>query len=396
MPVIKTSKGWFGRYNITKEWEPDPKHRYGSRQTNYYPTKKEAADALIILKIEVDKELDETRRKIKEGVNLITFNDAYDKYYNYQSERVRATSLAGYRPIYDHIRKYIGDLPIRDLTVDGYMEFKKNLTNDGLSTNRKNKIHQFVKTLIKFTNSMYGVNSDVPDRVGRFYDPTAIRKEMDFYTFDEYKTFIAAVDSFHVTERSLFFRILYYQGLRKGEVNGLRWTDIDFNRKEMNITRSIATKLKGKKFVINPPKRPASYRRLPIANEVMKWLEIRHTECLEKYSNFSEDWYIIGGAEPIGESWLDEWNKRAAKRSGLRRIRIHDFRHSTASLYISYLNCPASVVQKLLGHKNLTTTLDTYTHMFPNVVNEAIDMANRLESVTNGHENSGHEIGHEK
>ena len=74
---------------------------------------------------------------------------------------------------------------------------------------------------------------------------------MDFFTYDEYKQFDSVIDNFmHHT----FFETLYFLGLRQGEAQALTWNDIDFNKRELNINKTLTTKIKGEKWTISTPK----------------------------------------------------------------------------------------------------------------------------------------------
>lgn len=127
----------------------------------------------------------------------------------------------------------------------------------------------------------------------------------------------------------VFFNIAFYTGARKGEINALKWSDIDGNI--IHIRRSIAQKLKGGD-VETAPKNKASYRDLQIPMPLMKVLN-EHKERQRAAAHlFSEDLRICGGERPLRDTSIENHNKRFAVTAGLPHIRIHDFRHP----YVKY------------------------------------------------------------
>ena len=96
-----------------------------------------------------------------------------------------------------------------------------------------------------------------------------------------------------------------------------------------------------------------------------------------KYSNFSNKWFVYGGIAPLKDTTIANKKNIACKNAKIKEIRIHDFRHSCASLLINN-GASLPLVSKYLGHSNITTTLNTYTHMFKNELQDIVDSLNKL------------------
>ena len=156
--------------------------------------------------------------------------------------------------------------------------------------------------------------------------------------------------------------IAYYTGMRKGEINGLRWSDIE-GGKYIWVRRSIAQKLKGRPWVETPPKNASSVRRLQMPVVLVEELE-KHKERQKEVGRWSEALFICGGPAPIPDTSIEKANATYAAEAGLKHITIHEFRHSHASLL-----CNAGVnikeIARRLGHSSVEMTLRTYAHLYP-------------------------------
>ena len=362
MPVYKTKRGYYARINYTNELG-----EYKVKTTKYFDTKREAVDA--------EHELAKNIKYKNISSSSITFTQAYDEYLAHKKETVKISTCSTYPSLWAHCEP-LYNVKINKLTVPIYNSFKQSLNDKGLSVHRKNKVHNLIRQIVKYAKSMHDIHCDVFDKVTGFKDPNAIRvKNVDFYTFEEFQKFINCVDDpiYHT-----LFTLLYYQGLRLGEANALNWNDINFKEHTITINKTAYTKIKGTPYIISSTKKKASDRVLPLEEETEREL-INLKSAFKKYTNFSEDWFVFGGARPLGESHLHNIKNKAADKAGVKRIRIHDFRHSCASFLIE-LGCPPMTVQKYLGHANVSITLNTYSHLYPNKLEEAVGLIKKYKS----------------
>ena len=125
--------------------------------------------------------------------------------------------------------------------------------------------------------------------------------------------------------------IAFYTGLKKGKIHALKWTDID--GKYLNVTRSISQKLRGEDRK-TAPKNKSSIRTLQLPIPLIKILE-EHKKRWSEYKGFNDNFRICGGTRPLRDVYkrqdtsLAKMNEQLAKSTGLKTIRIHNFRHST-------------------------------------------------------------------
>lgn len=207
-----------------------------------------------------------------------------------------------------------------------------------------------------------------------FNNPDGLKKEMLFYTYDEFSNFIAQEKEL---KYKVYFEMLYYCGLRKGEANALNWNDIDFENSTVNINKSVCLKIKAEKYRLMSTKTKASVRTLPIPKSLQNDLFLLKNQY-SSYTNYSSKWFVFGGIYPLSDSTVNSHRDKCCKSANVKRIRIHDFRHSCASLLINN-GANINLVSKYLGHSNITTTLNVYTHMYKNQFNDIVKVINNLD-----------------
>lgn len=340
--------------------------RYKSKK---YATKKEAAfEELKFIQENDNKDLDAKK---------ITFSQAIQEYLSHEKENVKISTYKQEIKLCEHINGSLGDIIIEKLTVNQYKKFRADLLDKGLSVGYCNKIINHCKSIIKLMYVRYGVVTRVPDGFSAMKD-NSIKKEIDFYTPDEFKAFISGIDKVSELKWYAFFTVSYYCGTRCGENNCLQWKDVNLNKRTISISKTVNTKIKDSNgnYLIGSPKTKGSYRVLPMANEVYNAISILKTYW-SKFEGFTDDWFLYGGIKPLPETSIHKYNKIFAERAGIRAISIHGYRHSFCS-YLLAKGCNILVISKLLGHSDVQKAYNTYSHLFPNQLNEAIDLLNDI------------------
>lgn len=108
----------------------------------------------------------------------------------------------------------------------------------------------------------------------------------------------------------------------------------------------------------------SSYRTIPIPNFLLDYYKDLYDDC-STYYNFNDNWYVFGNIDPLPETTLRDRKTKMAFKVGVKDIRVHDFRHSYASLLIDN-GANITLVAKYLGHSKIDETLNTYSHMYQN------------------------------
>lgn len=321
----------------------------------------------------------------------MTLNDLYDEYKKSKKNEVRESSYRKTTAILDyHVIPMLGDIPLAKLNKPLFAKWKNEMEEktiskkDGtvskLSLTTKQNVYGEFRALLN-----YGVKLDYLPRnylvdIGNFKSTIETKKEMDFYTADEYKLYAKSALDYAETCPNLigwdyyvFFSIAFYTGLRKGEIHALKWSDID--GKYLNVTRSISQKLKGEDRE-TAPKNKSSIRTLQLPTPLIEILN-KHKERWSAYKGFNDNFRICGGTRPLRDSSIAKMNERFAEAAGVKVIRIHDFRHSHASL-LANEGINIQEVARRLGHSDVTMTWNTYSHLYPREEERAVEILNKI------------------
>ena len=292
----------------------------------------------------------------------MTFKEAYTIYYDYQKDKIKDSTLKTYR---DRI-KYMGlldNVELVNLNWDLYQKWRAQMNKTNLCDRYKTDIQKFIKQVINFAEKQWDFNlRKFYNKLEPFKTPGALKKEMDFYEPEEFFKFISVVDDLRY---KCFFELLYYCGLRRSEARGLQWKHIDFNNKTLTVSQQVLNPSNSNastEWYISSTKTEASNRTIPISTTLLNDLaELKKTN--ERLSKFKQTWFVLGDDVPMATGRMYFYRDKYAKKAGIRRIRLHDFRHSCASALISGA-VPITAVSNFLGHSETTETLETYTHMF--------------------------------
>lgn len=264
------------------------------------------------------------------------------------------------------IMPYFKEKKINEITVRDILQWQNTLRSE-----RDEKGNPYKGTYLKTINAQL---SAIFNHAVRFYklrvNParqagaigTNDTEEMLFWTKDEYLLFIAEVANKAYTFYA--FELLYWCGIRLGELLALTPADFDFEKNVLSITKSFQ-KIKGKEY-ITPPKTKKSVRKVVMSKNVS--VEMK---------NFIDSIYGIKDTDrifTITKSYLHHEMNRGVRASGVKRIRVHDLRHSHVSLLIN-MGFSAVAIGNRVGHESEKITY-RYAHMFPTVQTE---MAEKLD-----------------
>ena len=290
--------------------------------------------------------------------STITIKDAFLDYEDKLRSSVKKQTLQLDSYVFNNLTP-IENVRVNSISVETIKELKAYLDKKGYSIRYKNTILKLLKRIIKHSSMYYLTSDSILKFITTYKSVNEIKKELNFYTIDEFKQFIINVDK---PEWKCFFEILFYLGLRCGEAQALTWNDIDFDKECVNINKTLTSKIKGERWTISTPKTKNSTRILPIPKKVLNSLKICFSEA-KKYKNFSTEWFVFGNSVPFKETTIRVKKNMYCKLANLKPIRIHDFRHSCASMLINQ-NASIVLVSKWLGHANISTTLNIYSHLY--------------------------------
>lgn len=262
--------------------------------------------------------------------------------------------------------------------------WKISLEERGLALNTKQDAYAVLRATYNYAIKMDYLQSNPLYKVGNFKDTMFTKKNINFYTPDEFKLFIAAAKEAAIKEEQtkgclsewdyyVFFNIAFYTGLRKGEIHGLQWNDID--GKYLSVNRSVAQKLIGDD-VVTPPKNKSSVRTLQMPKALIAILD-EHRQRQKLLGIYSDEHRILGDKRSLRDTTIQNHNIKYAKAAGVKTIRIHDFRHSHAS-FLANMGINIQEVGRRLGHSKIEMTWNVYSHLYPKAEEQAVKVLDEM------------------
>lgn len=217
-----------------------------------------------------------------------------------------------------------------------------------------------------------GVINDNPMKKILTPKVSGTKKKIGFFEADELKQFLSYVEALDPNKLYTFFRLLAYSGMRKGEAYALTWDDIDFEKNKISITKSLS-RGENKTVYVSPPKNPTSVRIISMDKSTMNILKrwkntqkqllmmLGHPTSKKDQILFSTDkneYY----KPTIDANWLRNIYKQEIVPTDFKRISTHGLRHTHASLLFE-AGASFKAVQERLGHADIATTMNIYTHV---------------------------------
>lgn len=353
MPAYKDEKTgkWFAKFYYTN-WQGIKKQKW----KRGFATKKEA--------LGFERDFLE-----KQSANPdMTFQNLYEIYIEDMAARLKQSTLLTKKAVLQtHILPFFGSKPINEIKASDVRRWQAKLMSspNNYSQTYLKKINTELNSIINYAKRFYDLNTNPCGKAGTIGKAKA--EEMDYWTYDEYIAFREGVKDKSLSY--ICFEILYWTGMREGELLALSPADIDLDNKTISINRTYQ-RIEGKD-VFTSPKTRKSKRKIPIPDFLCQEL-----------SDYIQSRYMLDADErlfPVTKSYLSHEMIRGCKNTGVKKIRIHDIRHSHASLLINQ-GCDALMLADRLGHEKVSTTLNTYSHLFPHKQQELVHSLESLQA----------------
>ena len=341
----KTGK-WLIQYRYT-DWQG--KRRKSTKRG--FATKREAEEWLQNFLITQKADFD------------MKFEDFWKMYCADMETRLREHTMRTKKYIVElKILPYFGNKRVNDITAADIRQWQNELIKMGYSPTYLKTINNQLSAIFNYAVRYYDLKSNPCAKAGSMGKSRA--EEMDFWTGEEFRRFIDSVMNKRLSYMA--FMTLYWTGMRLGELLALNPKDVDLEKRTISITKSYQRL--GKKDVITPPKTPKSKRVITIP----EFLAADIKDYMDSLYDLQENDRLF----PITKYYLEHEMQRGIKESGVKRIRVHDLRHSHASMLIELGFSPLEIANRL-GHEKVETTLNTYAHLYPN---KQTKLAERLDS----------------
>lgn len=363
----KDGRCWF--FKVYKKDFNGISRAYKSKK---YLTKKEAEEEQAIFLLKRDNP---THKQFK----LV----ALDFFKNLDTIRKQSTTQS-YKDVYSkHISPYFDDLSIDSINIPILKNFREIVLKGHYKANYLNKINNVLNNILDYAVVNFGLSANLNKTLGSYQEKKdkVIKNEekLRYITYDEFKKFYSVIDKL---EWKAFFSMLYYTGMRKGEILALTFNDV--KNDTIIVNKTLYTKIKGS-YSITSTKN--NLNRIVKMNKSLYDIMQEYIDYMKQYTDFKPSWFLFGGSMYLPPTTIDRYKKHYFALSGVHEITIHEFRHSAVSLLASEIIKKTNgkvdtagfflQMSKRFGHSP-EVMQRTYMHLFEDSQDEIVDILDNL------------------
>ena len=365
--VYKRQGGW--AYKIDAGFHPETgKRRQATRQG--FRTKRQAEEALA-----------EVQNSVMDGSlvpnTAVTLGAYLDSWLAGQEAHLRPSTHHSYVIAAKRLRRHLGPYKLQAITPLQIEGFYADLLDhgkrdgEGLSPKSVRNTHVVLRKALADAERLGIVHRNA---AAAARGPAVSRPELTTWSSDQVKVFLATAAESRLRNA---FMVLATTGMRRGEALGLRWSDVDFDSSQLAIVQTVST-VDGI-VTIGKPKTAGSRRTVYVGEVTIRALQRQRQQQIEEQLAAGPAW--SGGNSLVFQSLTgepehpDRFSKhfnQLVEQAKLPRIRLHDLRHTNATLSLKGGVHP-KVVSERLGHSSVTITLDLYSHVTPGISRDAAD-----------------------
>ena len=290
---------------------------------------------------------------------------------------VRPKTYELYRQtVTSHIVPVLGHIKLKDMRPDHVQSLYNTKLESGASNRTVRLIHTVLHIALNQALKIGLIGRNPSDAVIK---PKLIKKEMKTLTDTQVQTLLFAARG---TRHEVLYQLAVTTGLREGELLGLKWSDLDWVTRHVKVQRQLQW-LSGQGLVFSEPKSAAARRVIVLGTatieKLRKHYQQQQWERLAAGDRWVENDLIFPTTKGTPSNWrsLVRSFKKLLQTSSLPNIRFHDLRHTAATLMLQQGIHP-KVVQERLGHSQVSLTLNTYSHVLPNMQEEAAEKIDEL------------------
>lgn len=351
-------------------WEAILSLPNGDRLSFYGRTQDEAHRKLTVALYERQGGNPSTPGSMKLGEFLETWLERIAK------ARVRAQTYKGYEVnVRVHLKPALGHVPIERLQPIHVQELIDNKRKDGLAPKSIRYMHGILRNAL---NQAVRWNYIQRNPAALVDGPRVEQQEIQPFTREEAQRFLETIKGDRL---EALYAVALTMGLRQGEALGLRWQDVDLDMGYVRLSRQLQRI--NHKYELVELKTARSRRALAVPAAIVNRLrehKIRQDKEKERSALRWRETDLVfcrPNGYPLSGSVITHRFQDLLAQAGIPRRRFHDLRHSCATLLLAQ-GVPARVVMDVLGHSQISLTLNTYTHVLPELKREAADRMNDL------------------
>ena len=331
----------------------------------YYSTwdgkRKQTTKRGFSTKREAQKWETETKAAGSSSVN-VTLEMFAEMYFRDKKGELKERTVNNKRYIMQqHILPQFGKRKMNEIKPTDIIQWQNEIRAKGFSETYLRMIQNQMTALFSHASKVYGLADNPCKKVKKMGRSDA--NELNFWTKDEYDRFIATINS--RDRYFIMFEILFWTGIREGELLALTKDDIDLVNNQISITKTYY------RFnmtdIITEPKTEQSVRKVAIP----QFLADEIQDYIGRLYKYPDDARLF----PVVAEALQHKMKHHIEKSGVKKIRVHDLRHSHVA-YLIHQGVAPLLIKQRLGHKDIGITLNTYGHLYPNEQQKLAEMLN--------------------
>lgn len=300
--------------------------------------------------------------------------DAWFEYWiDLKKKTVRPNTVRNYSKRYErNIKNVIGNKLLTEVKPIHCQKIFSDMADEGYKTTTIYQTRIALYNMLEFAkeNEVIITNpckKSVKSDIGKPSD----KKEA--LTIDDQRRFLAAAKG---QSYEYQYRFALQTGLRTGELVGLKWEDINFERKTLTIERSMEFRYKVGEWRVGPPKSKSGYRTIPLTDEaicILKAQKEKNRKLKVIYKEWADTVFLCRKGQPVKNSTYDTALFKICDKAGIKRFSMHVLRHTFATRCIEG-GMTAKTLQKILGHSNIGITMNLYVHITEEEKQKEIDL----------------------
>lgn len=321
-------------------------------------------------------------KKVKKGQVIdsktINVSELADIFLDdYCSKNLKMNTISNYNYLLIKVREKLGSIPIANINPYNLQKFYNDLLDDGLSTNTVRHYYMLINNILEHAVKWRFIDTNPNKYVETFKKE---KRTVKVYNAEQIKQLLIVLKSEPIYYSAPII-LCIDTGMRREELNGLKWQDIDFENICITVNR-VRLAVNGK-IIIETPKTVSSHRTIKITQVALDaLLELKKNQesqkQLLKNMWYNSDYVFVNSeGMPFYPDTLSKIFKKILQKYNLPPLTLHQLRHTNASLLIQSKQDIKNVSARL-GHSSISTTLDIYTHAVENAQNDIVNKLNDI------------------
>lgn len=301
-------------------------------------------------------------------------SDFIEIYFNDKKNDLKERTIKNKRYMMDcYVVPFFGNMKMNEIKPATIIAWQNEMYEKGFKPTYLRMIQNQVTALFTHATRIYNLKDNPCSKVKKMGKSDA--DEMSFWTKDEYDKFIATFEEGSMYHT--FFELLFWTGCREGEALAITKNDINFDSNQLSITKTYYRT--DRKDIITAPKTEQSIRTIELPQFLTDEIKL-YLKTLYKYPNDRRIFPVVAEA-------VQHVMRRHIEKAGVKKIRVHDMRHSHVAYLINQGVQPL-IIKERLGHKDIQITLNTYGHLYPSKQRELADMLDNKKSSADANQQS--------